>query len=62
MSQSTLSKLNLLQNHPDFKLDPISIQGPLFKVGLLKKTLDPIQEDPTVMRTCTIKCLVKGCR
>jgi hypothetical protein len=62
MSQSSLVKLNLAQNHPDFKLEPIIQQATLFKFQLLKKTLNPIQEDLTQPRTYTIKCLVKGCR
>jgi len=62
MSQPTRAKYNRLQNHPDFELEPIANQAPLFKHQLLKKTLNPIQEDSDNMRTCTIKCLVKGCR
>jgi hypothetical protein len=62
MSQQTRAKYNRLQNHPDFKLELITNQAPLFKYQLLKKTLNPIQEDPNNMRTCTIKCLTKGCR
>jgi hypothetical protein len=62
MSQSTGAKYNRLQNHPDFELEPIINQAPLFKFQYLKKTLNPIQEDLDNMRTCTVKCLVKGCR
>jgi hypothetical protein len=62
MSQSTGAKYNRLQNHPDFELEPIINQAPLFKFQYLKKTLNPIQEDPDNMRTCTVKCLVKSCR
>jgi hypothetical protein len=62
MSQGSSIKINLIQNHPDFKLKPINKQGPLFKKGYLKKTLDPIQEDPEETRTCTIKCLVRACK
>ena len=62
MLQLTSTKLNLQQNYPNFALNLISKQPPLFKKGLLKKTLNPIQEDLTNARTCTIKCLVKGCR
>jgi hypothetical protein len=42
MSQSSSVKLNLAQNHPDFKLEPIIQQATLFKFQLLKKTLNPI--------------------
>ena len=31
MSQLSLVKLNLAQNHPDFKLEPIIQQATLFK-------------------------------
>ena len=62
MPQSTKSKYNILQNHPDFELEPIENQTLLFKNQLLKKTLNPIQENPNNPRTCTVKCLIKGCR
>ena len=42
MSQSTGAKYNRLQNHPDFTLEPIINQAPLFKNQLLKKTLNSI--------------------
>jgi hypothetical protein len=61
MSQQSLIKLNLAQNHPEFELKPIDEQASLFKKGYLKKILNPIQEDPHNTRTCTIKCLVRGC-
>ena len=61
MSQQSLIKTNLAQNHPDFKLKPLDEQPYLFKKGYLGKILDPIQEDPEEDRTCTIKCLVRGC-
>jgi hypothetical protein len=62
MSQQTRAKYNRLQNHPDFELELIINQAPLFKHQLLKKTLNPIQEDINNIRTYTIKCLIKGCR
>jgi hypothetical protein len=62
MSQLTKAQYNRAQNHPDFELGPIKNQVPLFKNQLLKKTLNPIQEDPNTPRTCTIKCLIKGCK
>ena len=61
MSQGSSIKLNLTQNHPEFKLKPINEQAPLFKKSYLRKTLDPIQEDPEEIRICTIRCLVRGC-
>jgi hypothetical protein len=61
MSQQALIKTNLAQNHPEFKLKPLDEQPYLFKKGYLGKILDPIQEDPEEARTCTIKCLVRGC-
>jgi hypothetical protein len=61
MSQGSSIKLNLTQNHPEFKLKPINEQASLFKKSYLRKTLDPIQEDPEETRTCTIRCLVRGC-
>jgi len=42
MSQSSSIKLNLSQNHPDFKLKPLNKQPLLFKKGYLKKALNPI--------------------
>jgi len=41
MSQQTSIKLNILQNKEDFELDPVSNQAPIFKLGFIKKTLDP---------------------
>jgi hypothetical protein len=61
MSQKSSIKLNLSQNHLDFKLKPLNKQSSLFKKGYLKKTLNLIQQDPEETRTCTIKCLVRGC-
>jgi hypothetical protein len=61
MSQQSLIKTNLAQNQPDFKLKPLDEQPYLFKKGYLEKILNPIQEDPEEARTCTIKCLVRGC-
>ena len=61
MSQLSSIKLNLAQNSPDFILEPLEEQAPLFKFQYLKKTLNPIQEDPEETRMYTIKCLVRGC-
>jgi hypothetical protein len=62
MSQSRAIKINLAQNSPDFELEPLEEQPPLFKFELCTKILDPIQEDPEETRTCTVKCLVRNCR
>ena len=40
MSQQSTINLNILQNKEDFELEPISKQLPIFKLGLIKKTLD----------------------
>ena len=61
MSQGLLIKINLTQNNLDFKLKPLDEQAPLFKKGYLKKTLNLIKENPEDTRTCTIRCLVRGC-
>jgi hypothetical protein len=61
MSQQSSINLNLAQNHPNFELKPLNEQPSLFKGGYLEKILDPIQENPEDIRTCTIKCLVRGC-
>jgi hypothetical protein len=62
MSQGSSIKINLIQNHPDFKLRLLNKQATLFKKGYLKKTLDPIQEDPKDTYIYTIKCLVRACK
>jgi hypothetical protein len=61
MSQELSNKLNLSQNHPDFELKPLKNQSSLFKLGYLECILNPIKENPEEARTCTIKCLVRGC-
>ena len=55
MSRLTKAQYNRLQNHPDFELEPIENLAPLFKNQLLKKTLNPIQEDLNNSKTYTIK-------
>ena len=62
MPQGSSIKLNLAQNSLDFILKPLDEQGSLFKHGYLEKILNPIQENPEDTRTCTIKCLVRGCK
>ncbi|PMD28751.1 hypothetical protein L207DRAFT_521411 [Hyaloscypha variabilis F] len=61
MPKSQSTRLNITQNHPDFRLEPLSEQPALFKLEYLKKTLNLIQENPEDLQTCTIKCLVRGC-
>ena len=56
MSRLIKAHYNRAQNDPDLELGLIETQAPLFKNQLLKKTLNPIQEDPNNPRTCTIKC------
>jgi hypothetical protein len=58
MSQSSLIKLNISQNYPDFILKSLNKEPLLFKKGYLKKTLNLIQENPEDARTYTIRCLV----
>ena len=61
MSQGSSIKINLAQNKPDFELKLLSKKASLFKFRYLKKTLDPIQEDPKETHIYTIKYLVRGC-
>ena len=58
MSQKSLIKTNLIQNKEDFSLRALNDQLLLFWFKYLKKVLDPPQEDPKDIRTCTIKCLI----
>jgi hypothetical protein len=61
MSKSSLVKINIAQNHPDFQVKLFNLQLVLFKLGYLKRYLDPIQENPEELRTCTIKYTIRGC-
>ncbi|KAH6698255.1 hypothetical protein BKA61DRAFT_583415 [Leptodontidium sp. MPI-SDFR-AT-0119] len=67
-SQETISaigKLNIAQNSPEFQLEPLEDQAPIFKKKLFSKTLDPPKEEPEKLenyRTVTIKCLYPSCR
>ena len=57
-------KLNIAQNHPDFKLEPIEKQALIFKKGLFSKTLNLIKENPELVenyRIVIIKCLYSSC-
>ncbi len=60
MSYITSQKTNIEQNSSDFILP--ANKNSLFKRGLLKKELNPPQEDPTKPRTVTVYCTYKGCK
>ena len=65
MSQSTSIALNIKQNSPNFELEPLEAQPPLFKFKLLQKTLNPPKKNPKDLknyRTITVTCLFKGCK
>lgn len=53
--------LNKAQNSSAFELEPLENQKPLFKLGYLKRILDPIRENPEELRTATITCEIRGC-
>ncbi len=62
MSQAYSVRLNIEQNSPDFRLEPLDQQPSIFKYKLFKKTLDNAKENPKNInnyRTVTIKCLYK---
>jgi len=57
-------KLNLAQNHLDFKLELIENQSPLFRKKLFSKTLDPLKKEPEKpenYRTVMVKYLYPSC-
>jgi len=54
--------LNKAQNSPAFELEPLKNQKPLFKLGYLKRVLDPIRENPEELRTATITCEIRRCK
>jgi hypothetical protein len=62
MSQSSSIKLNIAQNSPDFQVKLLNQQLALFKLGYLKRFLNPIKEDPEELRTYTIKCNIRNCK
>jgi hypothetical protein len=62
MSSKTSIKTNLIQNREDFNIGPLDEQPPLFKFKYLEKILNAPQEDPEDIRTCTVKCIIKGCQ
>jgi hypothetical protein len=64
MSQQSTINLNILQNKEDFQLEPILKQPPIFKLSLIKKTLDSPKTNPENInnyQTVTVRCLFKGC-
>lgn len=64
MSNLTSARTNLNQNREDFNIGPLENQAPIFKYKLFERTLDPIKgdpSDPNNIRTCTVKCLYRGC-
>jgi hypothetical protein len=64
MASKSSAKLNLIQNSPEFKLEPLEEQSSIFKEKLLEKILDPLKnnpEEPSNYRTVTVKCLIRGC-
>ena len=62
MSQSSLIALNLKQNKPEFKLELIENQPPLFKYKFVSKVLDPPNNNPEDLRTVTIRYLFTRCK
>jgi hypothetical protein len=62
MSQSSSITLNLKQNKPEFKLESLKNQPPLFKYQFLSKVLDPPNDNPEDLRTVTVRCLFTGCK
>jgi hypothetical protein len=64
-SQNNFVKLTLIQNNPNFELEPLENQVNIFKKKLFSKVLDPIKTEPEKLenyRTVTIKCLYPNCR
>jgi hypothetical protein len=53
--------LNKAQNSSAFELEPLENQKPFFKLGYLKRVLDPIRDNPEELRTATITCEIRGC-
>ena len=62
MSQSSLIALNLKQNKPEFKLELIENQPPLFKYKFVSKVLDPPNNNLEDLRAVTVRCLFTGCK
>jgi hypothetical protein len=51
--------LNKAQNNSAFELESLENQKPLFKLGYLKRVLDPIRDNPEELRTATITCEIR---
>ncbi|KAH9205865.1 hypothetical protein DL95DRAFT_397310, partial [Leptodontidium sp. 2 PMI_412] len=52
---------NIKQNAEDFKLDPLELQAPIFRLKYLKKELEKRKSNPELLenyRTITITCLM----
>jgi hypothetical protein len=60
-SQKQSITLNKARNSSVFELELLENQKPFFKLGYLKKVLDPIRENPEELRTATITCEIRGC-
>ncbi len=59
-AQSTSIRLNIAQNYPGYKLEPIEQQPIIFEKGLFSKTLDPPKDNLELLenyRTVIINCL-----
>ncbi len=61
MSYTTNIRTNLAQNQPNFQLPSIEEEPIIFKRGYFIKELDPIQENPNLLRTVTVKYTYNNC-
>jgi hypothetical protein len=65
MSSQSSVALNIKQNRPDFALEPLDEQPPIFKFKYCSKTLNEPKDNPEDLegyRTVTVKCLMQGCK
>jgi hypothetical protein len=62
MSYITDICTNLAQNQLNFQLPSIENKLIIFKRGYFIKELNPIQENPNLLRTVTVKCTYKNCK
>ena len=62
MAYTTDIRTNLAQNQLNFQLPSIENEPIIFKRGYFIKELDPIQENPNLPRTITIKYTYKNCK
>ena len=63
-SINTSIRLNRIQNHSDFELEPIEQQPIIFKKELFSKTLDSPKDNLDLLenyRTIIVKCLYLNC-